>query len=251
MLVAGVLEVNLQIYVIHVKIKCSSTGKANPVSKMTDLECGSKTICQAQGLTKDFGQALGCVDIKGNNITSSSCIAGDRTGMDYLRCDENCYIACQDGLDKYGLKEIYEAVESTEDCQQLCELTKGCSAYKLQRNGEKCTLKFGTQTFSSETCRGRLLFFVNVLNFCGTTHSSDNIPVPCKTVDEKEEVGPCSGTCGGGYGEETVTIRVRKEREAQYGGACDLSTKRNTRRCQNKECCTGNKPVIPRNASMF
>ena len=75
--------------------------------------------------------------------------------------------------------------------------------------------------------------------------------MPCEKKDEKEEVGLCSGACGGGYGEETVTIRVRQELGAKYGGACNLSTKTNTRRCQNEECCTGNKPVIPRNASMF
>ena len=136
------------------KIKCSSTGKANPVSKVSELKCGSKTICQAQGLTADFGQKLGCVDVKGNNITTSSCSTGDRGDVVYLRCDEDCFIACQDGLDDLET-DIYETVESTGECQQLCELTKGCSAFKLQRNRKKCALKFATQGDPSDTCKGK------------------------------------------------------------------------------------------------
>ena len=65
---------------------------------------------------------------------------------------------------------------------------------------------------------------------------------------EKEEVGPCSGACGGGEGEQTVTIRYSKEREAQYGGACYLSPKVNYRWCKNKDCCSGNILIIQRNS---
>ena len=79
----------------------------------------------------------------------------------------------------------------------------------------------------------------------------DHLPVPCEEKAEEEEVGACSGACGGGQGMETVTIRVRMEHEAKYGGACDLSTNITSRWCQNEECCEGNKPAIPINARCF
>ena len=150
-------------------MKIFFTGKVKSASKVTDIKCGSKTICQAQGLTEDFGLKLGCVDIKGNIITSGSCSAGDMADTDYLRCGEDCYISCQDGLDNLTT-ETYFKVESTEECKQLCKLTKGCSAFKLETNGKKCILKYGTGADLSDTCKGNIVSFGFPCIFFSHTH---------------------------------------------------------------------------------
>ena len=113
------------------------------------------------GLTHLFGGTLGCVDKNGENIPASSCSAGVEEDTEYLKCGDNCFVACQ------GRGSVFQIATETfkgrgksligTGCRDLCQLAEGCISFKYKQSMDKeeCTLKYNQeQADTSDTCKG-------------------------------------------------------------------------------------------------
>jgi hypothetical protein len=147
-------------------------GKNSGPSKQQGLKCGGQDVCQACGLTHLFGGSLGCVDKNRENIPVSSCSAGVEEDTEYLKCGDNCFVACQDGGSVFQIvtetfKGRGKSLSGT-GCRDLCQLVEGCISFKYKQSMDKkkCTLKYNQeQAETSDTCKHAVLPPVSVRMF--------------------------------------------------------------------------------------
>ena len=123
---------------------------------LKNLQCEGQDFCQARGIKDLFMGSSGCVDIKGESISISSCSSGVVSGTSYLRCGDDCFISCNGGLaGKLVDTEIFIGLNNAGECKELCKLAEGCIAFKYKSTPKMCAIKYNLQeSKTSDTCKG-------------------------------------------------------------------------------------------------
>ena len=104
----------------------------------------------------------GCVDIRGESITS--CSSGDVSGTNYLRCGDDCFISCDGGLAGESVDtENFIGLNNAGECKKLCKLADGCIAFKYKSTPKMCAIKYNLQDAKrSDTCKGETWLLIIV-----------------------------------------------------------------------------------------